>query len=474
MYRDLREFIDEIERIGELRKVEGADIDLEIGAVTEVAAGSSSCPMLLFDRIKAYPPGYRVVTNLLHTPRRLALAVGLPTDLQGVAFVKAWKEKIRKLSYLPPIEVKEGPVKENVILGKDINVFMFPVPKWHELDPGRYFGTGAITITRDPESGWVDCGVFRIQAHDPSTLGIFISTGRHLRVIAEKYWSKGKSCPVAVCTGTDPTLFFAAAYPGVPFGVSEYDAAGWFRGKSVEVIKGELTGLPIPASAEIALEGEIPPPEVESKVEGPFGEATGYYASIPMNRPIIRVKCIMHRKNPILHGAPPMKPFPGLYHFGINWRAAAIWSELERADINGVAGVWQHSSLTVISMKPLHPGESKRAAMVAAGSRNLDLSRFIVTVDEDIDPSNLMEVTWAMSTRCEPAESIDIVRGRTIDDIDPRIPREDRLCGNITMSQVLIDACRPYHWRSSFPAVNEVSAELKAKMIEKWGKVIGG
>ena len=473
MYRDLREFIDGVDRVGELRRVEGADPELEIGAITEVAAGSTSCPMLLFDSIKGYATGYRVVTNLLHTPRRVALAVGLPTDLQGAAFVKAWKEKFRKPSYLPPIEVKDGAIKENLIFGEDVDLFKFPVPKWHELDPGRYFGTGAITIIRDPESGWVDCGIFRLQLHDRSTLGIYISTGRHVKVIAERYWSKGESCPIAVCTGADPAIFLAAAYAGVPFGISEYEAAGGFRGKGVEVIKGELTGLPIPASAEIALEGEIPPPEVESRVEGPFGEATGYYGSIPMNRPVIRVKCIMHRDNPILHGAPPMKPFPGMQHFGINWRAAAIWSELERADINGVVGVWQHgTNLTVISLKQLHPGEAKRAAMVAASSHSLNLGRFIVVVDEDINPSNLTEVMWAVSTRCDPAESIDIVKGRTVDDIDPRIPRQDRLCGNITMSQILIDACRPYHWGDEFPIVNEASADLKAKVVEKWEHVI--
>ena len=188
MYRDLREFIHDVGGIGELKKVEGADPDLEIGAITEVAAGSPSCPMLLFDRIKGYPKGYRVLSNLLHTTRRLALGVGLPLDLQRMALAKAWGEKLRGLGSLPPVEVQEGPVKENILSGKDVDVFKFPVPKWHELDPGRYFGTGAITISRDPDSGWVDCGVFRLKAHDRSTLGIYISTGRHLKVIAEKYW----------------------------------------------------------------------------------------------------------------------------------------------------------------------------------------------------------------------------------------------------------------------------------------------
>jgi len=471
MYEDLRAFVQDVEKMGELRRINHADFDIELGAITEVAAESSSCPMLLFDDIKGYPKGFRIVTNLLHTQKRLAPVVGLPGDLEKVPFVKAWKDKLGKVGYIPVTEVKDGPVLENVIT-KDIDILKFPVPKWHELDPGRYFGTGAITITRDPDSGYVDCGIFRIAVHDGSTLGIYISTARHLKVIAEKYWSKGKNCPVAVCTGTDPSLFLSAAFPGVPFGVSELSFAGWLRGESVKVINGSLTGLPIPATAEIALEGEIPPPDVESMMEGPFGEATGYYASVPSKRPVIHIRRIMHRENPILHGAPPMKPFPGMYHFGVNWRAAAIWNELERADINGVQGVWQHTGCTVIAMKQMHPGESKRAAYVAAGSRNLDLSRVVVIVDEDIDPSNLVQVMWAISTRCEASESIDIVKGRTIDDIDPRVPIAERIQGNITMSQMLIDACRPYHWKDRFPKVNEVKPELKKTIWKKWKHAI--
>ena len=472
MYLDLREFIEDVDRIGELRRVEGADPDVEIGAITEVAAGSPLCPMLLFDKIKGYPEGYRVLSNLLHTPKRLALGAGFPSDLQGIPFLKAWKDKFRALGSLPPVEVKDGPILENYFSGKDVDLFRFPAPRWHELDPGRYFGTGAMTVARDPDRGYVNCGVFRQPIHDRSTLGIFISTARNLKVIARKYWAKGKSCPVVVCAGQDPNLFLSAGYPA-PFGISEYDVAGWLRGKGVEVIRGELTGLPIPAYAEIALEGEIPPPEVESRVEGPFGEATGYYASLPMQNPVIRVKNMMHRNNPILLGAPPMKPFPGMQHYAITWRAANIWSDLEKADISGVTGVWQYgTSMVVIALKQQHPGEARRATLVAAGCRGLDMARFIVVVDEDIDPSNLMEVVWAMSTRCDAATSIDIVRGRTVSGIDARILPEDRLNGNETMSQVLIDACRPYHWRDKFPKVNEVSPELKAETIEKWGHVI--
>lgn len=183
----------------------------------------------------------------------------------------------------------------------------------------------------------------------------------------------------------------------------------------------------MPATAEIVLEGDIPPLEVESRVEGPFGEATGYYGSGARVEPVIRVKRIMYRDNPILHGAPPMKPLPGLMHFAVNERAAIIGRDLERTDIPGIAGVWQHGPhFTVISLKQEFPGQAKQAVLIAAGSRVTELSRPIVVVDEDIDPSNISEVIWAISTRCEPAESIDIIRGRHISGIDPRVKPEDR------------------------------------------------
>ena len=474
MYQDLREFIDEVEKLGELRRIDNADPHLEIGSITEVAASSSSCPMLLFDNIKGYAPGYRIVTNLLHTPRRLALALGLPLDMKGVPLVQAWKDKLTSIGRLAPVEVSKGPITENIVSGKDVDVSALPVPKYHELDGGRYLGTGAMTIVRDPDNGWVNLGVYRLQVHDRSTLGIYALANRHGRLIWQKYWSKKESCPVAVCTGTHPTLFLAAGTPvQAGYGVSEYDVAGWLRGQPVQVIRGELTNLPVPATAEIVLEGEIPPFEVESRLEGPFGEATGYYASGARGEPVIQVKRIMYRNKPILHGAPPMKPLPGLAHWAVQSQAPIIWRELERADIPGIRGVWLHGNqFAVISLKQHFPGQAKQALLVAAGCRAAELSRFIVVVDDDIDPSNIAEVIWAMGTRCEGAEYIDIIRGRPVSGIEPRIKPEDRECNNMTMSQVLIDACRPYHWKDAFPPVNEVSVELKAKVMEKWGHVL--
>ncbi|MFC1893718.1 hypothetical protein ACFLYR_06820 [Chloroflexota bacterium] len=129
-FKDLREYIERIDSLGELRRVQGADWNLEMGAITEVAASSPACPMLLFDKIEGYRPGYMVVTNLLHTEKRPALALGESPNLTGVGLVRKWREKLGEITQgPPPVEVDDGPIKENIQTGNDVNILEFPVPK---------------------------------------------------------------------------------------------------------------------------------------------------------------------------------------------------------------------------------------------------------------------------------------------------------------------------------------------------------
>ena len=139
-FADLRDFIRHVDDLGELRRVDGADWNLEIGEITEVAALSPGCPMVLFDNIKDHKPGYRVVTNLLHTERRLALSLGEPLDLKGVPLVRAWKERIEKF-YRGPLQVEtdDAPIRQNIRTGDDVDLLEFPSAKWHALDGGRYY-----------------------------------------------------------------------------------------------------------------------------------------------------------------------------------------------------------------------------------------------------------------------------------------------------------------------------------------------
>ena len=173
-------------------------------------------------------------------------------------------------------KVSSGPILENFLSGKDVDLLRFPAPKWHEGDGGHYIGTGCCVFLRDPDEDWVNMGVYRVTVHNATTLGIFINHIQHGRQILQKYWARQQNCPIAVSFGQAPSLYLAAAQRE-PWGVSELSVAGWLAGSPVEIISGEVTGLPIPAHAEIVVEGEIPPMDKESLPEGPFGERTGYY-----------------------------------------------------------------------------------------------------------------------------------------------------------------------------------------------------
>jgi len=167
LFNDLRDFITEVDKLGECKIIESTDWDLELGLITELFAKQTDSPLLVFDSIKDYEKGYRVAANLFTTQRRTALALGLPLEAKGVELVRAWREKTKgDLKLIPPVEVKTGPVKENIDIGDDVNLYKFPVPKWHELDGGRYIGTADMVITRDPEEGWVNLGTHRVQVQN--------------------------------------------------------------------------------------------------------------------------------------------------------------------------------------------------------------------------------------------------------------------------------------------------------------------
>ncbi len=472
MYRDLRDFIAEVEKLGALRRVEGADPHFEIGGITEVAAGLPECPALLFDRIKGFARGFRVFTNATTSPQRAALALGIDPALRPLDALKVWMEKRQSLKTHKPVPVKDAAFLENSASGGDVDLGRLPAPYWHRKDGGPYIGSGSIVIMRDPDGGWINASIYRVQVHGRNRVTIqFDHAGRHGAIIAKKYWDQGKACPVAVVNGEDPALFIAG-FEYLPAGQSEYDFAGAIKGGPIEVIDGPLTGLPLPANAESILEGELLPVSQETLLEGPFGEFTGYYAADKRPCPVMVVTAVHHRHDPILLGSPPMKP--PQFHFGLPFRAASIWSNLEAAGVADVAGVWQHVAqlMTVVALKQRYAGHAKRAGLIAAA--NSYMGRLVVVVDDDVDPSNLADVMWAITTRCEPAEQIDIVRSAWSSALDPRIPPEDKQRGVTSHSKAIIEACRPFAWIDRFPPTS-VLTHAEAREIEaKWGAVIRG
>ena len=386
--------------------------------------------------------------------------------MSDMDFVQAWRQQVKKITPIPAKTVSTGPLFENVKEGKEINVFKFPVPRWHELDGGRYIGTDDLVITRDPEEDWVNVGTYRIMVHGPDRLGLHMSPGKHGRVHKDKYHARGKPLPIAVSFGHHP-INFVFASTDVPNRVNEYDYAGGVLGSPLEVVKGPLTGLPIPADAEIAIEGEVAADDVLP--EGPFGEWTGYYASNQPAVPVIQIKALYFRNDPILCGFPLLKPSAGdNIHFSL-MRSSLVWNALDEAGVPDVKGVWCHPScgrfLTVVSIKQRYPGHARQTGMIASQCRTgAYLGRYVIVVDDDVDITDSEEVLWVLSSRSDPAQSIEILRRAWSGPLDPRIPRDE--VGH--SSRAVIDATRPYEWRDKFPKVSGASRELKDKVANNW------
>ena len=472
IYKDLRDFIKQVDGIGALRRIDGADLKFELGGITEVAAGTPECPALLFDRIKGYPGGFRVFTNATTTPQRAALALGIDPALKPLDALKAWMQKRQTLTPRHPRVVTRAPFQDNSTRGRKVDLTALPAPYWHRGDGGPFIGSGSIVIMRDPDGGWINASIYRVQVHGRNKVTIqFDHPGRHGAVIAKKYWERGKPCPVAVVNGEDPALFIAG-FEYLPDGQSEFDFAGAIKSAPIEVLDGPLTGLPLPALAEIVLEGELLPASEIMLPEGPFGEFTGYYAADARPCPVMQVGAIHHRDDPILLGSPPMKP--PRFHFGLPFRAASIWSNLEVAGVADVVGVWQHVAqlMTVVALRQRYAGHAKRAALIAAA--NSYMGRLIVVVDDDVDPSNLADVMWAITTRCEPSEQIDIVRNAWSSALDPRIPAEAKSAGITSHSKAIIEAVRPFGWKDKYPPTSALTAEEARAIESKWSGAIAG
>ncbi len=471
-HENLREWIARVEDSGELMRIEGVDWNLEMGSVAEMIyhAKPDNPPALLFEKIPGYPEDFSVLSGATNSSRRMALTLGLAQPETPMDVVRSYRKRLEGFTLIPPRQVNYGPIMENIDRDEAVDLYKFPVPMLHELDGGRYIGTGDLVIMRDPDTGWVNVGTYRVMVHDKNTVGLWMSPGKHGRHIREKYFKRGEPCPVAISVGHDPLLFLSAGNE-VHFETSEYAHAGGHRGRPIDVTLSELHGLPIPAQAEIVIEGDILPDE--KRPEGPFGEWTGYYASSVRADNVVRVRRVYWRNRPIMTMARPGRP-PSDYSFSkCVVKSAMIWEDIEKAGLRGVQGVWCMEPgggrlFNVVSIKQAYAGHSKQALLLAAGSHAGNyLGRFVVVVDEDIDPSSIHDVTWAMATRCDPAEDIDIVRGAWSGPLDPR-----KKLGDNYNSRALVDACRPFEWIDEFPPVAEASPAEKQRTRKKFGHLL--
>ncbi len=473
-WRDLRDWLRLVDELGgELRVVRGANWERDIGRVTEMLDHTAGSPCVLFDAIPGYPDGHRVVVNTNGTIRRQAVTLGLdPATVSHEALMTFWRTTLRGLEPIPPRDVGTGPILENVKRDGEVDLNAFPAPVWHPKDGGRYIGTASLNIVSDPDSEWVNVGSYRNQILDANHLGLWISPGKHGRIIREKYFQRAEPFPIVVVVGSDPLLFMAACSEAPSYGMSEFGWAGAVRGEPIEVVRGELSGLPIPANAEIAFEGFVDP--TERRPEGPYGEAYGYYSALVADGPFIEVRRVYHRNEPIILGCPQGKPPHEDNRFGAYLRSCSIWDQVEQAGVPDVRGVWippeaGNRGLVVVAIRQRYPGHARQAALVTsqvAGAAYL--GRFVIAVDDDVDIWNMDDVWWAVLTRCDPQRDIEFLHRTWSGPLDQAIVPEER--GH--NSRAIIDATIPWEWRDHFPPV-VVEPELAKATREKWGWLLG-
>jgi UbiD family decarboxylase len=474
-FEDLREFIKRVDEIGELRRIDGADPKTEIGPIAEIVAWTPEHPTILFDNIKGFPRGYRIMVWSFTSTKRAQLIYGFPDGLGYKELILWWKDKLENYRPIPPKEVSSGPVMENIQQGEGVNLLQFPAPLWHKEDAGPYLATGSIAILRDPDTGRLNLGSYRGMLYDNNTLGHHFAAGHDGQVIRDKYHQRGEPCPVVVSLGNDPSFLLASA-ENLAFDMSEFDYGGFIRGAPYEVIKGPVTGIPFPATSEIVLEGEVPPPDVEPKrMEGPWGEGGGYYSGGSLQPPI-KVKAVYYRNDPIILGHPTMR----IREQGISREFAQLawrWHRLEQSGLPGIKGLGMVGPFQVISIKQYYSGHALRVADFAMTGLNDRPPRYLVIVDDDIDPSSRRQVDWAIRTRVDPAVQLHIQRERWASVTIPAGLTPDKLAiEDYSLGTLIIDACKPFRWREHWDAMfktNELKEKTRKEIAEKWKPVLG-
>ena len=488
-FGDLRGWIKALQEHDEFREVIAeVDWNLELGTITRKVFGNGDGPALLFSNIKDYnrPDSLcrRLYTGSFSNYSRIALMFGLPVDAPITDMVKAARQAFSES--IEPRIVNTGPVKENCVSSESIDLHDFPVPLWNRLDGGRYINTFCGNVSKDPDTGVHNIGVYRGMIGANNTIPLACGRLQHMGHHMAKYQARGEEMPVAFVFGAEPSLIFCAAAP-IPAGVCEYDVMGAIRGSPLELVKCETVDLLVPASAEIVIEGYVSGDPATFEMEGPFGEYTGYYGGIRRPRHRCRVTSISYRDDPIfvgsLEGTLPKMLNENSIMSSIQ-RAALAWNVLERAGVPGVTDVHcsasNNGTTLVIQLHQTYRGQAKQAAAAIWGSSASVLRYKIVwVVDEDIDIHDYASLDWAFAYRVNAAEDDIVIFPATIgSQLDPSVRYRDRdkeLFGGGKWARVLIDATmnldydpEPEYGGERFPPSVAPHPDDLALVMQRW------
>jgi UbiD family decarboxylase len=474
-WSDLRDWLRLVESDGALKRITSAvDPDEELAAITYLATREGSAPALLFENLDGDRTGARILTNMLGASKeRFATAIGLDRRLSTAAMIQQ-SRLIMKRRIGPTWVAKEvAPVNEVVLTGESIDLTTFPVPRFWPGDGGRYIGTGDIVLTASPDSGLINVGCYRQMLHAPRRVGLYCSPGKHGLLDREGWWARGEPCEVVCAFGVDPVLFMVAAQS---FGVnqSELDVAGGMMGRGVRLTEAECVGLPVPADAEIVIEGTLHQGDVLP--EGPLGEFTGYYGRERSPQPVIEVKALHHRRSPIFtHALMAKYPSCEIGAYYAIMRSARILDDLEAIGVPGVVSAYSHPAaasgwgMVVVSIEQKFAGHSAQVLSLAAQCPAAAYyTKWVIVVDEDVDPTDLNDVFWALSTRCHPSDDLDILRNTWSTGLDPsQYTPEARPYG----SKALINACKPHRHIKQFPKATALRRATYDRVVHRWGEL---
>ncbi len=476
MYQDLGEFIQLLEKEGELVRVTvPVDPELEITEIADRVMKNNG-PALLFENVRG--SDIPVLINAFGSEKRMAMSLGV-SDLAEVtqeisALISLAMEgehdsllgklkvlpKLNELAKLFPKTVTKAPCQEVVMEEPDLN--KLPILKCWPLDGGRYV-TLPLVFTKDPVTGKQNCGMYRLQVYDSKTTGMHWHIHKDGAANYRKAEAEAERFPVAVAIGGDPVLTYAATAP-LPGGVDEMLLAGFLRKKPVEMVQCKTVDIKVPASADIVLEGYVEPGE--RRIEGPFGDHTGYY-SLADEYPVFHITAITHRKNPIylttIVGKPPMED---AYLALASERIFLPLLQMQLPEVVEmhlpISGV-QHN-LAIISIKKSYPGHAQKVMHAVWGMGQMMYTKVVIVVDEDVDVRNYSEVVWKALNNVDPGRDITIVKGpvETLDHASS-LPRYGTKIG--------IDATRKWKeegFQREWPDEARMDEAIKVLVDQRW------
>jgi len=475
-YRDLREFIKVLESKGLLKRVT-VEVDpvLEIAEINDRVVKARG-PAILFERPKGSK--FPVLVNAFGSFERMKLALEVESlDSIGERILEFLEPEIptnfmQKLKALPKLKrltdfvpkiVKSGPCKE-VIEKDNPSLDIFPILKTWPGDGGRFI-TLPMVFTKDPETGERNCGMYRMHVYDSRTTGMHW----HMHKDGARHYRKaeqmGRRLEVAVAIGSDPAVIYSATAP-LPEGVDEMLFAGFLRNSAVELVKCETVDLEVPANSEIVLEGYCEPGE--RRIEGPFGDHTGYY-SLADEYPVFHITCITYRKDAIypatIVGKPPMED---CYIAKATERIflPLIRKQLpEIVDMNlPIEGVFHN--IAIVSIDKRYPGHARKVMYALWGMGQMSFTKAIVVVDKWVNVQDPREVIWRMGNNVDPKRDIVIVEGPL--DVLEHASDIPAFGGKIGIDATKKWPSEGFH--RQWPEEIKMSDEIKKKVTERWSE----